>query len=265
MCGRFLSASPPAEIAEYFGAQSSGEVRRPSYNVAPSSLIYTISHATSVDPSHRPVPVEPGRVMTLRRWGLIPFWSTDEKIGNKLANARSETVAEKPSFRHAFRAQRCLIPMDGFYEWQRLAPGQPKQPYLITMSSGQPLAVGGLWDRWQPRPRDVDPTPTLFDVPSTTAEPGGPDRAVPAIETCSILTTASNDLMAPIHHRMPVLLAPDDWDHWLDPDADHASLRALMQPAPADWLHAVKVSTRVNSVRNDDPSLVVPVEGDQSL
>ncbi len=231
MCGRFASTSTPDQIATYFGAQAPellDEEIRPDYNVAPT----------------RDVPVVRvrggSRRVDLLRWGLVPRWAKDLRIGSKMINARGETVATKNSFRSAFSRRRCIVAADGFYEWQRLpvAEGEKpkKQPMFIHRTDGDPLAFAGLHERW------------------TDAE------GVREIHTCTIITTAANDMMAPIHDRMPVLLAPADWDEWLDPENhDSVGLERLLVPAPNALLTAYSVSDSVNSVKNNDSSLVEPV------
>ncbi len=194
---------------------------QPRYNIPPSQPILAVRELDGV------------RAAAMLRWGLIPFWSKDPKIGYKLSNARSETAAEKPSFRAAFKARRCIIPATGFYEWKRA--GTAKIPHFIRLRSGAPMAMAGLWESWQP---------------SDGSEP---------LETCTILTTGPNELMADIHHRMPVLLPPQEWDDWLAPNAEREYLRSLMVPYKADEMEAHPVSTRVNSARNDGPDLVEAV------
>ena len=160
------------------------------------------------------------------RWGLVPSWAKDVGIGSRMINARAEGIAAKPAFRAAFRQRRCLVPADGFYEWQKVAGG--KQPMLIRLRSGDPFAFAGLWERWR-----------------------GPDGEV---ETGTIITTAPNAVTAPIHDRMPVILDPADYDRWLDPSQPDAA--ALLRPCPDDWLTAIPVSTRVNSPKNDAADLI---------
>ncbi len=180
-----------------------------------------------------------GRALAMLRWGLVPSWAKDATIGAKLINARADTVATKPSFRAAFRQRRCLVPADGFYEWQaglpgKPRPGKPKQPYLIARADKATFAFAGLWEHW----RD-----------------GGQ-----VLETFTIITTDANKTLMPIHHRMPVILDPGNYAAWLDPKNKDAE--ALLKPAPDDALTAIPISTRVNAVRNDDPSLIAPVASD---
>jgi putative SOS response-associated peptidase YedK len=214
MCGRFALYSDPFTLARRFEAEALSELR-PRYNVAPSQNI--------------PIVWKEGdkRRIVLARWGLIPHWAKDMKIGYSMINARAETVAEKPAFRNAFKHRRCLIPADGFFEWQVIPGSKVKQPWFIALRDREPMALAGLWERWR--------------------SPEGED-----LESCSIIVTDANALMQPIHDRMPVVLAPEDWDAWLEPDAkDTRSLQSLLKPYPAEDMQAWPVSTKVNSPRND--------------
>ncbi len=172
------------------------------------------------------------------RWGLVPHWARDAAIGNRMINARAETVAEKPAFRAAFRQRRCLIAADGIYEWRK-APDGAKQPYFIRRADDAPFAFAGLWERWR--------------------TPGDGTHGGEPLETCAIITTEANQTLAPIHHRMPVILAADDHDAWLDPEPPSAAaLTALLRPAPADAVIAQPVGRHVNNARNDDPACIAP-------
>ena len=178
------------------------------------------------------------------RWGLIPTWAKDAKIAHTLINARSETIAEKPSFRTAFKKRRCLVLADGYYEWPKATSGKTtakKQPFYITMQDERPFALAGLWEYW-PGPKDVErPTP---------------------VETCTIITTETNDLTRDLHDRMPVILRPDDYELWLDPELqEREPLLPLLTPFPSDEMKMAPVSTRVNSVKNDDPDCIEPERG----
>ena len=225
MCGRFVQASSPNLLAEHFDVDEVliGEPPPPRYNVAPRADVLTITGREGV------------RRMEPMRWGLVPSWAPDVSIGDKLTNARSETVAEKSAFKAAFERRRCIIPADGFYEWQA-APGPKKQPMYCHARSGEPLAFAGLWEFWRPHDQ--------------------PDA--PWMRSCVIVTTAANALMAPVHDRMPVMLRETDWEHWLDGRFDDTvALTDLLVPAPEDLLELWPVSTRVNSARNDDERLVL--------
>jgi putative SOS response-associated peptidase YedK len=171
--------------------------------------------------------------MRLMRWGLVPHWAKDLSVGNRMINARGETVAEKPSFRRAFHERRCLILADGFYEWQR--EGKRKQAYYVARRDREPFAFAGLWEVWQP--------------------PGGGD----AVESCTIITTDANELVGEFHHRMPVILDAEHHDLWLDADADEQSLLELLRPYPADLMEAWPVSDTVNSPKHETPDCIQPV------
>ncbi|MBU1214817.1 MAG: SOS response-associated peptidase [Gammaproteobacteria bacterium] len=223
MCGRFANKETPASLAEYF--QADGQVDfSPSYNIAPSSRIVTVT-ADAQDHRH----------LKLMKWGLIPSWAKDPSIGNKLANARGETVAEKPSFRTAFRTRRCIIPATGFFEWK--ADGGKKYPWFISLKSGEPLAMAGIWEAWR-------------------------SEAGESIETCCIITTDCNELMQPIHDRMPVLLNRDQWSNWLSPsEKQPANLHSMIRPFSPDLMQAWPVTRELNRVGvRDDAGLIQSVE-----
>jgi putative SOS response-associated peptidase YedK len=214
MCGRFALYSDPFALAQRFEAEALPELH-PRYNVVPTQSI--------------PIVREEGgkRRFALARWGLIPHWAKDTKIGYHTINARAETVASKPAFRNAFKSRRCLIPADGFYEWQVVPESKVKQPWFIVLKDREPMAFAGLWEKWR--------------------SPEGDD-----LETCSIIVTDANELMRPIHDRMPVILAPADWDAWLETEAKEAGgLQGLLKPYSAEDMMAWRVSTMVNSPRND--------------
>ena len=228
MCGRFVSASPPDELARYFGAELDDGGLEPSFNVAPTNEVYAVRARDEV------------RHLSTLRWGLVPFWAKDLKIGSRMINARAETVAEKPAFRKAYQRYRCLIPADGFYEWAKLPGLKTKQPYFIHRTDGEPVVFAGLWERWKPRLEDGK---TI-------------DESAEVVESCTILTTTPNADMAPIHDRMPVLLPPAVWDDWLSPDTDLDDIGSLMRPAPDGLLSLVPISTAVNNVRNKGEELI---------
>ena len=216
---------------------------RPRYNVAPSQDVavarVTDPGSRSACPGPRSGEAGDSRTLAMLRWGLIPSWAKDPAIGHKLINARSETAAEKPSFRSAFRHRRCLIPADGFYEWKRR--GGTRQPWLFCLRDGAPFAFAGLWERWTV-PQDADLTGSLAE-----RSPGD------AVETCTILTTAANETVTAVHGRMPVILPPDAWDAWL------AGEEIPLGPYPTEDMTAHPVSTHVNRPANDDPRCVEPV------
>ncbi len=210
-------------IRKFFLKQMAEEVEkvlRPRYNIAPSQKVVIVR--LSPDSGER-------RAMPAV-WGLVPSWTKDPKIGAGLINARSETAAEKPSFRAAFKHRRCLIPASGFYEWQR--SGGYKQPYYFAMASGEPFAMAGLWEHWR-----------------------GSDGSV--IESCVILTTEPNNVLAPVHDRMPVILEPNDFDLWLDPEKGNpADVQPLLKPCDSQKMIRYPVSKRVNNPRHDGPELI---------
>ena len=222
MCGRFALKENPKKLGEYF--QLTGDLEfLPSWNIAPSSRICSVT-----------ADAEGNRHLHKMRWGLIPSWAKDVTIGNKLANARGETVAEKPSFRSAFKHRRCLIPASGFYEWK--TESGIKYPWYVSLKSSSPLAFAGLWEIWHP-------------------EDGGP------IESCCIITTAANSLMEPIHDRMPVILTPDQWATWLSPQEHQAAKQLQMiHPCDPDSLQVWQVTRELNRVGlRDDAGLIEPL------
>lgn len=225
MCGRFTLRTPPAELAEIFSLIREPELR-PRYNIAPGQPVAAIVFDEQRSPHE----------LVMLRWGLVPSWAKDPKIGYRTINARADTVATKPAFRSAFRRRRCLIPADGFYEWQKL-DAKHKQPYLISRRDERPFAFAGLYEHWS-----------------------APDGA--ALDTCTIITTDANAPLSVLHDRMPVILDEAAYDVWLDPSRqDLAELEALLRPAPDDLLHFVPVSTLVNNPRNDTPECVAAVSG----
>jgi len=221
MCGRYTLFAEFDEILDRFDIEASidQELYNPSYNIAPShSVLSVINDGTR------------NRLGYLR-WGFVPTWAKDEKIGYKMINARAETLAEKPSFREAYKHRRCLVVADSFYEWKKGADNS-KTPMRITLKSEKLFAMAGIWERWK--------TPE-----------GKP------LFTCSIITTTSNELMKDIHDRMPVILNKEDEQTWLDPKLDDVSkISHLLKPLPADHMEAYEVSTMVNSPRNNSPQLI---------
>lgn len=217
MCGRYTLSELGEVLLRQFGLSELPDLK-PSYNVAPGTPILAVGQRDGE------------RRATLLKWGLVPSWAKDPRIGYKMINARSETAAEKPSFRSAWRKRRCLIPADGFFEWGQ--DGSEKRPYYIRLKSKKPFAFAGLWEAWR----------------------GGEET----LFTCTILTTAANPLIEPLHPRMPVILPVEAYDDWLDPDAEGDFLQELMRPYDPDEMEFYEVSKRVNSVRNNDASLIEP-------
>jgi putative SOS response-associated peptidase YedK len=223
MCGRFTQQRPTSELAEIFGAEDLAELPGERFNVAP-----TDEAAVVVQRSDK------RRAITAYRWGLIPHWAEDRRVGSRMFNARAETIASSPAFRDAFRRRRCLVPVDSFYEWRR--DGKIRQPFRIVRGDGRLLALAGLWSGWH------DPE---------TGE---------VLRTFTIVTTGPNGLLRPIHNRMPVVLEPEAWDRWLDRDlAEPAELHGLLVPIEDTALGAYPVSRLVNDVRRDGPALIEPL------
>ena len=218
MCGRYALTSPPEVIAQRFNLLWTPEFT-PRYNIAPSQMIPVVRET------------EQGRELTFLRWGLIPPWAKDPAIGFKLINARAETLADKPAFRSAWRRRHCLIPADAFYEWKPVA-GR-KQPYCIRMADQTPFGMAGLWEHWM--------------------DPSGQ-----AVESCTVITTEANSLVAALHERMPVILAPGDHAAWLN--AGNVEAQVLLKPFPSDQLICFPVALRVNNVKNDDADCIAPLD-----
>ena len=225
MCGRYTRKEDLARLAEVLKVILPH--LKPSYNIAPSQMVAAV----------RVKPESGDRECVELKWGLIPSWAKDPSIGNKMINARGETVAEKPAFRKAFRQRRCLVLADGFYEWKR--EGKAKQPYYIYLKDNQPFAFAGLWERWE----------------------DGKDQT---IESCALITTGSNAIMEPIHHRMPVILDPNSYDVWLDPAVqDVNTLNELLRPYTANEMVSYPVSIMVNNPRNDSPRCIEPASSSE--
>ena len=218
MCGRYTLATPVEALKEEFEVGGPVPELAPSFNVAPAEEVAVVREDGGY------------RRLELLRWGLVPFWADDPGIGQRMINARAETAPDKPAFRAAFRKRRCLIPADGFYEWQR-ADGGPKQPFHIRRRDGRPFAFAGIWEDW----RDGK------------------------VRSCAILTTDANEELQKVHHRMPVILDREDYGRWLDPEAGEKDLRVLLQPYAADDLEFYPVDRWVNKPSNDDPRCIEPV------
>jgi putative SOS response-associated peptidase YedK len=222
MCGRFTLRTPAKELAEIFRLADVPDLR-PRYNIAPTQPVAAV----------RLVPKDGHRELVMLHWGLIPFWAEDPKVGYSTINARAETVATKPTFRQAFAKRRCLVVADGFYEWQK-TDGR-KQPFYIHIKDDQPFAFAGLWERWK--------------------------RDDQKIESCTIIVTEANDVLNPIHDRMPVILSPEDCDLWLDPKfEDKKKLQAILRPFPPSAMEAYPASTVVNNSRTDVETCVERVQ-----
>src|SRR5580765_2430229 len=227
MCGRFAQQRPASELAEIFAAEPLADELGPRFNVAPTDEALVV------------VQREERRAITAYRWGLIPHWAESAKVGSRMFNARAETLASSPAFRDAFIRKRCLVPVDGFYEWK--LEGTIRQPFLIGRTDGTPLTLAGLWAGW----RD----------PAT-------ERVV---WTFTIVTSRPNDQMADLHDRMPVVVPEDVWPLWLDPLTDASELRAILEPNDDTPLRIQAVSRLVNDVRNDGPELIEPLAADAAV
>ena len=225
MCGRFTLTPEPSEILEAFPglALPPGVVAR--YNVAPSNRVLAVTNTSGQSE------------FEMLSWGLVPSWAKDARIANSLVNARADSVAHKPAFRAAFRARRCLVVADGFYEWR--ADGRRKRPYYFRLGGGRVFAFAGLWETWA----------------------GG---SVP-LRSCTLITTDANAVVAPIHHRMPVILPPAAYDAWLGGSTPPDALQSLLVPYPAEEMTAWEVSSRVSSPRNDSPDCIAPLDGGDGL
>ena len=218
MCGRYLLTSPVDLLRQLFRFMERPNLG-PRYNIAPTQEVPIVRLSREGD----------RRELIQVRWGLVPYWADDLKIGNRLINARAETLERTPAFREAYQRRRCLVPADGFYEWRK--SGKERQPLLIRRQDRAPFAFAGLWERWRQ-----------------------PDGAV--VRSCTIVTCPPNALVAEVHDRMPVILAPADHARLLDAAAGDG--RSLLRPCPAEWLEALPVSPRVNSPANDDPECLAP-------
>ena len=225
MCGRFARRSTQEVLADWFGVPlEEMPWFAPTFNAAPQSMQPVVRLARDSGE----------REFALARWGLVPFWARDAKFGYSTFNARAEEVLNKPAFREAFRQRRCLVPADAFYEWQ-VRDSKTKLPYAIALRSGAPYAFAGLWETWK----------------GGTGEP---------LQSFTIITTDPNELMEPLHDRMPVIVAPRDYTRWLTPGDPERPPTDLLRPFPAEEMQAWPVSGRVGNVRNDDPGLLEAAE-----
>ncbi len=220
MCGRFALATEKHILEMLYQLEIRDDLE-PRYNIAPGQDILAL----------RLSPQRGDRELVNLKWGLVPFWAEEQSIGNRLTNARAETAAEKPAFRSAFKKRRVLIPAGGFYEWK--SEEGAKQPYYICRLDGKPFSLAGLWERWE-------------------------KGSVP-LETCTILTTEPNELVAKLHNRMPVIIPPEEYESWIDPETDQHTVAGLLTTAPSEGLTAYPVSRQVNNPANDRAELLKPV------
>jgi putative SOS response-associated peptidase YedK len=225
MCGRYMLTTPVDALRQLFLFTERPNLA-PRYNIAPTQDVPIVRRTRD----------GAGRELIMVRWGLVPYWADDPKIGNRLINARRESVARTAAFREAYQRRRCLVPADGFFEWQK--EGRTRQPLLVRRKDQAPFAFAGLWERWP--------------------QPGGG-----VLRSCTIITCPANKLIAPVHDRMPVILAPEDHGRWLDPS--RADGRELLEPYPAAELETFPVSPRVNSPQYDDPECIAPLAVQGSL
>lgn len=241
MCGRYQLKLDPEAFKRFYGFDYRDEFSETKidpfkgferYNIAPTTRVPVIRFEPIREREIIREKAGGGRELVMARWGLIPAWAKDPKIGNSAINARAEGIADKPMFRSAYKSRRCIVPASGFYEWKKLPNGK-KQPYLIRRRDGAPMSLAGLWEEWKDR---------------VTGE---------VITSCAIITCGPNELMAELHDRMPVILDPADIDAWLGVGGD-----AFLRPCPAEWIEAYPVSTKVNNVRNDGADLIEPIEDD---
>lgn len=225
MCGRFAQSSSVKAIAKKFGVPED-HVRAvdgsPRYNIAPSANILAVRNAPGGE-----------RELIQLKWGLVPHWSPEPQTGYSTANAKAESVDTKPAFRSAFKSRRCLIPVDGWYEWQLLPEQKYKQPWYYHAADGRPAAIAGLWEHWE--------------------------HGLQVLESCTLIVCAANQLAGRVHDRMPVVLGESDWAAWLDPKLPSAVAKEMLKPCPDEWLQAYKVSRAVSYARNEGPELIKPL------
>ncbi len=222
MCGRFALKAPPRSIQEHFHIPET-VVLSPRYNIAPSQEVAVVRHLQGNN----------SRQLDMLRWGLIPDWAKDMKIGYKMINGRAETLAQKPSFRVAFKKRRCLIAADGFYEWQH--KGKARQPFFVQLKTGVVFGFAGLWESWR-----------------------SPDGST--VESCTIITTSPNKLLREIHDRMPVIIPPEHYETWLQSTTREQTLQELLAPYPAEKMETYRVSSEVNNPKNDTPECIEPTQ-----
>ncbi len=226
MCGRFALSSQVKVIAKHFGVPESGvrvEEGTPRYNIAPSVPIV----AVRLDPAGE-------RELVKLKWGLLPHWSVEPKTSYSNTNARAETVDTKPAFRAAFKRRRCLVPAEGWFEWEAIPDQKYKQPWFYRSQNGDPLAMAGVWEHWQ--------------------------QGEVVIESCSLIVCEANEVARPVHDRMPVILGEADWKDWLDPDVPPEVAKNMLRPCPEDWIRTYRVGRAVRVARNDGADLIAPLE-----
>jgi putative SOS response-associated peptidase YedK len=223
MCGRFLISKKVDEITERFHVEVEEDKYAPIYNAAPSQLLPVINNAGV-------------NQLKFYKWGLIPFWAKDPGIGNKMINARSETLSEKPAFKHLLKAKRCLIVADGFYEWKKTTQG--KTPMCIRLKNNDLFAMAGLWDCWK-------------------------DAEGRNVHSFCIITCEANDFMKPIHQRMPVIFTQNQERLWLDDQASETVVKSMLKPLDSSFLHAYEVSNKLNNPRNNFEEVSLPLYGEE--
>ena len=225
MCGRFAQSSSVKRVATQFGVPED-HVRAvegpPRYNIAPSANILAVRNTQDSE-----------RELVQLKWGLVPHWSVEPKTSYSTANAKAETVDTKPAFRSAFKSRRCLIPVDGWYEWQLLPDQKYKQPWYYHAADNRPVAVAGLWEHWE--------------------------HGDQVLESCTLIVCEANDIARPVHDRMPVVLGEADWEAWLDPGLAAGAAKEMLKPCPNDWLSVHAVSRAVSYARNEGPELIRPL------
>ena len=225
MCGRYLLISPVEAMSKFFDLGGLLNLP-PRYNIAPTQDAPVVR-----------LDQQGGRELILMRWGLVPLWAKDLSMGARAINARAESVAEKPAFRDAFERRRCLVPTDGFFEWEK--KGKVRQPWRIGPVEDGLMALAGIWERWR-------------------APAGG------VVRSYAVVTTEANELVAPLHDRMPVVIPPERFSEWLDPETPQDDLKRLLRPYPAERMKAEPISRRLNDVRNDDAACLEPFEGEEA-
>jgi putative SOS response-associated peptidase YedK len=238
VCGRYASTKDPALLAAEFDAVdgTEGEEFRPDYNIAPTKSILAVVERHPRDDEGTPDPSVTERSVRVMRWGLVPHWAKDLSGAAKMINARSESVLEKPAYRESAAKRRCIIPADGWYEWQ---PGEGrKQPFFINPGDGSSLAMAGIWSVWWQPDEELGRKPII---------------------TCAVLTTDAIGEMTTVHHRMPLVLPQDRWAAWLNPDSENPADLLAPDPALVDGLELRPVSMAVNSVKNNGPELMAPI------